>query len=57
MEDRTHVAENAGGWHICLDVLAGHLDGGNPERLVGETVMQHGFPELRDGYAKLLALG
>ncbi|MFL6087083.1 MAG: SRPBCC family protein [Mycobacterium sp.] len=56
MADRTHAAENAGGWHICLDVLTGHLDGTNPERLVGETVMEHGFPELRDGYAKLLAL-
>jgi uncharacterized protein YndB with AHSA1/START domain len=56
MADRTHAAENAGGWHLCLDVLTGHLDGTNPERLVGETVMEHGFPDLRDGYAKLLAL-
>ncbi len=54
MAERTHAAENAGGWHICLDVLSGHLDGTNPARLVGETVMEHGFPELRDGYAKLL---
>jgi uncharacterized protein YndB with AHSA1/START domain len=57
MADRTHTAENAGGWHICLDVLSGNLDGTNPDRLVGETVMAHGFPELRDGYTKLLALG
>jgi uncharacterized protein YndB with AHSA1/START domain len=54
MADRDHAAENAGGWHICLDVLAGHLSGANPDRLVGDVVMDHGFPELRNGYQKLL---
>jgi uncharacterized protein YndB with AHSA1/START domain len=57
MADRTHAAENAGGWHICLDVLMGNLDGANPERVVGEAAMDHGFPALRDGYRKLLSLG
>jgi uncharacterized protein YndB with AHSA1/START domain len=56
MADRGHEAENAGGWHICLNVLAGNLNGTNPERLVGEAVMDHGFPELRDGYRKLLGV-
>ncbi|HEX9175252.1 SRPBCC family protein [Mycobacterium sp.] len=56
MAERDHEAENAGGWHICLDVLASNLDGANPERLVGEVVMDHGFPELRDGYRKLLGV-
>ena len=56
MAERGHEAENAGGWHICLDVLASNLDGANPERLVGEVVMDHGFPELRDGYRKLLGV-
>ena len=42
--------KNAGGWHICLEVLSGHLAGANPDRLVGDVVMDHGFPELRDGY-------
>jgi uncharacterized protein YndB with AHSA1/START domain len=56
MADRGHEAENAGGWHICLDVLAGNLNGTNPERLVGEAVMDHGFGELRDGYRKLLGV-
>jgi hypothetical protein len=56
MADRTHAAENAGGWHICLDVLADNLDGAMRERLVGEVVMEHGFPELRDGYRKVLGV-
>ncbi len=56
MAERTHVAENAGGWHICLDVLGGNLDGTTSERLVGDVVMDHGFPQLRDGYAKLLGV-
>jgi uncharacterized protein YndB with AHSA1/START domain len=56
MADRSPAADNAGGWHICLDVLTGNLDGTNPERLVGDCVMDHGFPELRDGYRKLLGI-
>ena len=56
MADRTHAAENAGGWHICLDVLAEDLDGAMGKRLVGEVVMEHGFPELRDGYRKVLGV-
>jgi uncharacterized protein YndB with AHSA1/START domain len=56
MADRSNTAENAGGWHICLDVLNGHLDGRNPDRLVGAVVMEHGFAELRDGYRKLLGV-
>jgi uncharacterized protein YndB with AHSA1/START domain len=54
MAARTHAAENAGGWHICLDVLEGNLNGDNPHRLVGDVVMAHGFIELRDGYRKVL---
>ena len=54
MADRAHTAENAGGWHICLDVLTRHLDGLAAHRLVGEVVMNHGFGELRDGYRTLL---
>jgi hypothetical protein len=50
------VGRRRGALAPVSDVLTGHLDGTNPERLVGETVMEHGFPELRDGYAKLLAL-
>jgi uncharacterized protein YndB with AHSA1/START domain len=56
MAERGHEAENAGGWHICLNVLAGNLNGTSPERLVGEAVMDHGFGELRDGYRKLLGV-
>lgn len=56
MAERGNEAENAGGWHICLDVLTGNLDGTNPERAVGEAAMDHGFPGLRDGYRKLLGV-
>jgi uncharacterized protein YndB with AHSA1/START domain len=56
MADHTHTAENAAGWHICLDVLDAVLDGEDAPRLVGEAVMDHGFPELRDSYRKLLAV-
>jgi hypothetical protein len=53
---RAAVAVDAGGWHICLDVLADNLDGAMRERLVGEVVMEHGFPELRDCYRKVLGV-
>lgn len=54
MRDRDPAAMNAAGWHICLDVLGRNLDGITTERLVGDVVMEHGFPELRDGYTELL---
>ena len=56
MSDRAHAADNAGGWHICLDVLTRHLDGAVAQRLVGDVVMDHGFPALRDGYRRLLGV-
>ena len=53
MADRDQSAQNAGGWHICLDVLTSVVDGKDVPRLVGNVVMGHGFPELRDGYQRL----
>ena len=48
-----HVYANHAGMAINL---VSDLDGAMGKRLVGEVVMEHGFPELRDGYRKVLGV-
>lgn len=51
--DRRFVAWGAAGWHICLDVLAGLLDGQPIGRKAGPEVMQFaGWQRLSGEYAK-----
>jgi hypothetical protein len=54
MAERDAAAGNAGGRHLCLDVLAGNLDGNDSARVVGREALEPGWESLRDNYAELL---
>jgi uncharacterized protein YndB with AHSA1/START domain len=41
----------AAGWHVCAVVLARLLDGEPVEAIRGDDAREHGWTELRDGYA------
>jgi uncharacterized protein YndB with AHSA1/START domain len=47
----------AAGWHLCLDVLRHLLDGEPIGVIRGRDAMDHGWAELRDGYAATLGHG
>jgi uncharacterized protein YndB with AHSA1/START domain len=44
----------AAGWHLCLDVLRHLLDGEPIGVIRGRDAMDHGWEDLRDGYAAKL---
>ncbi|HET7224612.1 MAG TPA: SRPBCC family protein [Candidatus Eisenbacteria bacterium] len=51
--DRRFIAWGAAGWHICLDVLDGMLDGQPIGRMAGPEVMQFaGWQRLSGEYAR-----
>jgi uncharacterized protein YndB with AHSA1/START domain len=51
--DRGFISMGAAGWHICFDVLAGHLAGAPLGRLVGaEALKFEGWQRLNAEYAK-----
>jgi len=54
--DRPQAPSYAAGWHLCLDALADRLDGGPVEVVAGEAAMDHGYPELLEGYAAALGM-
>lgn len=45
----------AAGWHLCLDVLRHLLDGRPIGVIRGRDAMDHGWEELREGYAARLS--
>lgn len=45
----------AAGWHLCFDQLAKVAAGGPAEAIRGRAAQQHGWAELRDGYAEKFA--
>lgn len=45
----------AAGWHLCLTVLRRLLDGDPIGVIRGRDALDHGWAELRDGYAARLA--
>jgi uncharacterized protein YndB with AHSA1/START domain len=47
----------AAGWHLCLDVLRHLLDGEPVGVIRGRDALDHGWEELRDGYAAKLGRG
>jgi uncharacterized protein YndB with AHSA1/START domain len=50
--DRRFIAWGAAGWHICLDVLALHLDGTPVGRIVGSDALNFGgWQRLNKEYA------
>lgn len=54
--DRPQAPSYAAGWHLCLDALVDHLNGGAVDIVVGEAAMDHGYPELLQGYADALGM-
>jgi uncharacterized protein YndB with AHSA1/START domain len=55
--DRRYIAMGAAGWHICLDVLDGQLDGNPIQRIVGPEAMKfEGWQRLRKAYAERFGL-
>ncbi|GAA0496065.1 hypothetical protein Ade02nite_17730 [Paractinoplanes deccanensis] len=46
----------AAGWHLCAEVLRRLLDGRPVGVIRGADAMDHGFEELREAYAKVLAV-
>ena len=42
----------AAGWHLCFDQLGKVLDGEPVEAIRGQAAKDHGWTELRDGYAE-----
>lgn len=55
--ERNYIAMGAAGWHICFDVLDGHLAGNPIGRMVGMGLMKHeGWQRLHAEYAKQFAV-
>ena len=51
--DRRFISMGAAGWHVCLDVLAHHLDGTPLGRIVGPEAMKfEGWQRLHAEYAR-----
>jgi uncharacterized protein YndB with AHSA1/START domain len=49
--DRRYISMGAAGWHICLDVLAGLVDGKPLGRIVGGDAMKFEWQRLHAEYA------
>jgi len=56
LEDRSWASKVVAGWHICLDVAEGFLDGRPIGRIVGDEARRYGWERLHDLYAKRLGL-
>ena len=52
----TEVASYAAGWHICTDTLDRRLAGEDVRAVRGRAALPHGWAELRESYAKKLAV-
>ncbi|MGH9041604.1 MAG: hypothetical protein ACRDZ3_15395 [Acidimicrobiia bacterium] len=50
------MAKVAAGWHLCLVVAEGMLDGKAIGPIPGEDAMNYGWKELADAYAEELGL-
>jgi uncharacterized protein YndB with AHSA1/START domain len=54
--ERSWVPKVAAGWHLCLVVAERLLDGDPVGPVTGEAAAEHGWAELRDGYADRLEI-
>jgi uncharacterized protein YndB with AHSA1/START domain len=50
--ERGFISMGAAGWHICFDVLEGHLAGEPIGRIVGGEAMKFGWKRLNAEYAE-----
>ena len=52
---RDEAADYASGWHLCLNALSAGLDGKNVQPVAGSAARDHGWEDLRNEYASILA--
>jgi hypothetical protein len=45
----------AAAWHLCLNALSARLDGKYVQPVAGSAARGHGWEDLRDEYASMLA--
>jgi uncharacterized protein YndB with AHSA1/START domain len=57
LADPDQKAMIAAGWHLCVAVLARLVDGEPVGVIRGRDALDHGWEELRDGYAARFATG
>lgn len=51
-----NLSKMTAGWHLCLDVMDLYLDGHPIGRIAGEDARNHGWEQLDDAYAEVLAI-
>ena len=49
------AADYASGWHLCLSALSARLDGKDVQPVAGSAARDHGWDDLREEYALMLA--
>jgi uncharacterized protein YndB with AHSA1/START domain len=49
------AADYASGWHLCLNALRARVDGKDVPPVAGAAAREHGWQDLRDEYALMLA--
>jgi uncharacterized protein YndB with AHSA1/START domain len=54
--ERSQAPSYAAGWHLCLDGLAGTLNGEKIPSMAGHNAMKYGWQELYEKYAKQLGI-
>jgi uncharacterized protein YndB with AHSA1/START domain len=52
---RDEAADYASGWHLCLSALSARLDGKDIPPVAGSAAREHGWQDLHDEYALMLA--
>jgi hypothetical protein len=52
---REEAADYASGWHLCLNALSARLDGNDVQPVARSAARDHGWADLRDEYALMLA--
>ena len=56
VENPEWIVPSAAGWHMCLDFAEILLDGYTLGPIVGEAVMQYGWPQLAEHYGEILGV-
>jgi uncharacterized protein YndB with AHSA1/START domain len=54
LDEPDTAARNAGGWHLCLAVLAAGLADPGVQRVVGPDALAYGWQDIAGAYEKLL---
>lgn len=57
VDDPDWLPKLAAGWHLCLVVAEGLMDGRDMPSMAGERAMDYGWQDLHDAYQRALAAG